>query len=125
MIDENVRAAFRQAAELPELLEPASAAKLHGAWIPVDAPDAIDPHVEFSESGDWTGSDGCNGSRGRWTIEGGGELLTTSGPHTLIGCDNVPVPDWVSSARLAGFDGDELVLLDVSGAELGRLRPAD
>ncbi|MGW9166041.1 hypothetical protein [Agromyces sp. NPDC055658] len=34
-------------------------------------------------------------------------------------------PYWVMGARLAGFDGDELVLLDDAGGELGRLVRAD
>jgi hypothetical protein len=34
-------------------------------------------------------------------------------------------PYWVMGARLAGFDGDELVLLDDAGGEFGRLVRAD
>ena len=125
VIDDAVRAAFRPAAPLPEPLEPATAAELHGRWIPIDGPAATEAQVQFRESGTWGGSDGCNSSGGRWAVEGDGEFFATSGPSTLIGCDNVPVPEWVAFARLAGFDGTELVLLDVSGAELGRLEPAD
>ncbi|MCD2440900.1 META domain-containing protein [Agromyces sp. SYSU K20354] len=125
VIDEGVRAAFRDAAPLPETLEPATATELHGRWTPVDAPGANDAHVEFQRSGVWAGSDGCNGSGGRWTIADEGDLLATSGPSTLIGCDNIQVPGWIGSAHLAGFDGDELVLLDVTGSELGRLQRAD
>ena len=125
VIDDAVRAAFRPAAPLPEPLEPATGAGLQGRWTPVDAPAASKALVEFRNSGTWGGSDGCNSSGGRWAVEGEGELLTTSGPSTLIGCDNIPVPGWVAAARLAGFDGDELVLLDVSGVELGRLEAAD
>jgi hypothetical protein len=33
----------------------------------------------------------------------------------------VPVGDWLSSARRAGFDGATLVLLDQNAKELGRL----
>ncbi len=125
VIDDAVRAAFRPAAPLPEPLEPATATELRGRWIPIDGPAATEAQVQFCESGTWGGSDGCNGSGGRWAVEDEGEFVATSGASTLIGCDNVPVPEWVASARLAGFDGSELVLLDVSGAELGRLQQAD
>ena len=125
VIDDAVRAAFQPGASLPEPLVPATAAELHGRWNPVDAPAASKAMVEFRDSGTWGGSDGCNSSGGRWAVEGEGEFFATSGPSTLIGCDNVPVPEWVALARLAGFDGTELVLLDVGGGELGRLHPAD
>lgn len=58
---------------------------------------------------------------GGWVVGPVGTLLATSGVSTLIGCDNVPVGDWLSSARRAGFDGATLVLLDQHATELGRL----
>jgi len=125
VIDDATRAALGKVAALPESLEPATAAELHGRWSPVAAAVASKAHVEFHDSGAWTGSDGCNGNGGRWTTERDGELVTTAGGSTNIGCDNIPVDGWVGGARLAGFDGDELVLLDVSGVELGRLQQAD
>jgi hypothetical protein len=36
-------------------------------------------------------------------------------------CYNQHLTRWVDQARRAGLDGDELVLLDTNGAELGRL----
>jgi hypothetical protein len=125
VINEQVRAAFRPVAALPGTLEPASDAELLGRWTPVVGSPATDPHVVFLESGTWTGSDGCNGVEGRWTTEGEGELLTTSGGTTSIGCEGAGVPYWVAGARLAGFDGAELVLLDTDGTVLGRLEPTD
>jgi hypothetical protein len=38
--------------------------------------------------------------------------------------DMTAVPAWLSAARRAGFAGDVLVLRDVGGLELGRLRAA-
>ena len=116
----------RQAAALPELLEPATAAKLHGRLDPGRRPRRIDPQRWSSPSqATGPGPTAATAAAAVGRSRAGASCSRRPGRHTLIGCDNVPVPDWVSSARLAGFDGDELVLLDVSGAELGRLRPAD
>jgi hypothetical protein len=121
-IDDRVREAFRQVPALPASLDPASAASLVGRWVPVGRGLASDPHAEFSPSGSWNGSDGCNGGAGRWTVTDDGEFLATSGASTMMWCVGAMVPYWVQSARLAGFDGAELVLLDADGAELGRLQ---
>lgn len=80
--------------------------------------------VEFAADGAWTGSDGCNGNSGRWVADGAGTLLATAGPSTLMACDGAPVPSWLAAVTTAWTDGDELVLLDRDGGELGRLTPA-
>ncbi len=94
-------------------------APLDGRWIPlVDDPGKS--YLELDEN-EWTASDGCNGARGRWLDLGDGYLVTTPpGISTQIGCENIPVAEWVGQARTAGFDGDELVLFDAAGDELGR-----
>ena len=52
----------------------------------------------------------------------GGALLATSGVSTLMACDSqVPVGSWLSTAARAGFDGTELLLIDVDGSPVGRL----
>ncbi|TFC88967.1 META domain-containing protein [Cryobacterium sp. TMT3-29-2] len=75
----------------------------------------------FEADGTWTGSDGCNGSQGRWATDGAGTLLATSGVSTLIACEGAPVASWVAQARLAVIDNGELRLIDAGGSELGRL----
>ncbi len=94
-----------------------------GRWVPVvDKPG--DSFVEFS-TGAWHSSDGCNGNSGRWVDLGGGYVLATpSSISSQIGCENVPVAEWVGAARTAGFDGETLVLFDAAGEELGHLTPA-
>lgn len=115
-------------AALPAGLTPAGAPSLIGRWVPADGAGAASPKpagVTFAPDGHYTGSDGCNATAGRWAAGDGGLLLATSGPMTLMGCaDMVAVPSWVGGAGRAGFDGPTLVLVDASGAELGRLRPA-
>ncbi|MFF2388563.1 hypothetical protein [Agromyces sp. NPDC058104] len=121
VIDDRVRAYFADPAPLPVGLTAVEADDLLGRWVPAGGSFASDPHVDFLASGTWTGSDGCNGQGGRWAVEGDGELLVTSGPSTLIGCDGAPAPGWVAGAASAAFDDTELVLIDRDGAELGRL----
>jgi hypothetical protein len=110
-------------APLAPHLRAATSQDLVGYWVPLDD-FPTRPFVEFDAGPPrtWAGSDGCNGVGGVWRLGNGGWLLATSGPQTAIGCEGVPMSAWVSDAARAGFDGDELVLLDMSGAELGRLR---
>ncbi|WP_158228335.1 META domain-containing protein [Pseudonocardia sp. MH-G8] len=79
--------------------------------------------VTLAADGRWTGSDGCNNTKGTWRSGPEGELTATSGPSTMIGCENVPIASWLTDATRAGFDGDTLVLRDATGAETGRLVP--
>ncbi|MFC8846741.1 MULTISPECIES: hypothetical protein [unclassified Micromonospora] len=105
---------------LPATLTPVDPHRLARHWVPVSGHRAA--YVKFTAGGGWHGSDGCNDSRGRWLTAPGGALLATVGAVTLVGCESVPVDHWLSTARRAGFDGADLVLLDVRGRETGRLR---
>lgn len=118
-VDVRVREALAPPAPLPEGLQAVTAHELVGRWVPL-RPASTDPHAVFLQDGTWQGSDGCNGGSGRWSVTQG-QFLGTSGPSTAIGCEGAPVPGWVGSARLAGFDGGELVFLDADAQELGRL----
>ena len=51
----------------------------------------------------------------------GGELVTTSGPSTLIGCDGAPTGAWLAQARRAAVVGDSLTLYDGAGQLVARL----
>lgn len=114
---------------LPSGLIPADRQKLLGRWVPAGGPGAAaagsgpaTPSVTLVGDGSYSGSDGCNGASGRWTSGAGGLILATGGPMTLIACVNsAAVPGWLAGAGRAGFDGEELVLIDTNGAELGRL----
>ncbi len=114
-------AAFRMPAPLPSEIAAATPEQLIGRWEPTERTGMTDPHVEFALDGSWVGSDGCNGGSGRWAMGSDGEFFATSGPTTLMGCDGALVPIWVATARMAGFDGSLLLLLDQDGRELGRL----
>lgn len=121
-LTEQVHAAFRAAASLPEGLTPATDAALLGTWVPVAYAVSTDPYALFEADGTWTGSDGCNGGSGRWVVGADGEFLATSGPSTLIACEGAAVPSWVAQATTAGINSDGwLLLFDASGTEIGRL----
>jgi META domain len=98
---------------------------LVGRWVPVgDAGRAAPtrPFVELAADGTYTGSDGCNRTRGPWSAGLDGTLHVGPGPSTRMACpDMVAVPSWFTLAARLRFDGAELVLLDAGGAELGRV----
>jgi hypothetical protein len=123
VVTDELRARFREPAPLPERLEPATVATLRGGWVTAAAADRGNGRgfVEFKDGMTWAGSDGCNGLSGRFAVDARGELLTTHGFSTLIGCDMSPATQWVGQTRRAAFDGETLVLLDVDAHELGRL----
>lgn len=120
-VTEEARKALRGPQPLPQELQPATAGRLTGRWVPADGRYETDPHVVLHEDGTWSGTDGCNGGGGAWALHENEWLLSTAGPSTAIGCEGAPVDWWVGGASLAGFDGDVLVLLDRDAAELGRL----
>ena len=115
-------------AALSSGLQPVSETTLATArWLPVATLDSDRwsdrerPHVSFAVGGGWSGSDGCNGLGGRWSMDPTtGEWLSGRGSQTEIGCDNVDVASMVATARTVGSDGDELVFLDPDGNETGR-----
>ncbi len=81
------------------------------------------PFVELAEDGTYTGSDGANGTSGKWSSGPAGTLEVTVGPSTrMAGPDMVPVPTWFTNATRARFDGEVLVLLDADDAEVARLQ---
>ncbi|KAA1013826.1 META domain-containing protein [Pseudonocardia sp. EV170527-09] len=102
----------------------AAASDLTGVrWLPADGTAQGRAFAEFAPDGTWTGSDGCNGQSGEWTLGGDGALRATAGPSTLIGCENVPVARWVSGAVRVETDGDALLLHPAAGEPV-RLVPA-
>ncbi|MEJ8278582.1 hypothetical protein [Pseudonocardia spirodelae] len=89
----------------------AAAADLTGVrWLPADGAAGGRAYAEFAPDGTWTGSDGCNGQGGTWSLDADGTFTATANPSTLIGCENVPVAQWVSSAVRVAVDGGDLLL---------------
>ena len=120
-VTDDVRERYAPPADLPPGLDPADSAALIGTWRPADGA-GVGVFLQLDRDGSWHGSDGCNQQGGRWVAGPDGLLLAVSGPSTLIGCDNVPVGGWLTQATRAGLDGEDLVLVDRTGAEIARLR---
>ena len=114
------RPVFVEPAPLPDGLTAPTTDDLIGRWVPPAAYET-EPYVELLADTSWTGSDGCNGADGSWVLGEDGLWLATGGPMTLIGCDGAGVPGWLVGTGRVGLDGATLVLLDVTGAEVGRL----
>ncbi len=101
----------------------ATAADLTGVrWLPADGTARGRAFAEFAPDGTWTGSDGCNGQSGEWTLGDGGALRATAGLSTMIGCENVPVARWVSEAVHVETEGDALLLHPATGEPVRLVR---
>lgn len=109
---------------LPTNATPATATTILGKWVPYPKRqyrDGKTPYLDFNKDGSWSGSDGCNGSGGPWALASGGEVVTTSGPSTLIGCDGAPTGAWLMQAGRAAISGDLLTLYAPGGQVVARL----
>lgn len=110
---------------LPEGVRAPTAEELTRRWVPAQAAPGSKAFVAFAADGTWTGSDGCNRAGGRYVLGAGGRLPATSGPQTLIGCENSPAPSWVPHAARVGLSGVELRFYNPTGILLGAVAPAD
>ncbi len=117
---------------LPDGMVPPTPEQLtSGRWVPASGsanePGSPDQsYAEFVSSGSWSGSDGCNGQGGSWSLDSQtGEWLASAGPQTLIGCDNVDVAGILTSARTVAIEEGQLVFYDAKGQQNGRLAPAE
>jgi hypothetical protein len=127
-------------------LRPVTAQDLVGTWISAQLPATVTvpsrspsataapqapavAFIRFTSDATFVSSDGCNGGRGRWAVsDGGGVVMTDSGPNGLVGCMNSDGPPIIDvdlpfyQAVRAGFDGEVLVLLSRTGREIARVR---
>ena len=111
------------AAATPEVF---SAKTVAGTWRPVQMvgvqslkkarPD--DPVLVFKPDGTWTGSDGCNGLQGTYSIGQRGAFSATLGPQHLVGCDNVPHTGVLNAAKRIAVSGDTLQFFGPDGQKL-------
>jgi hypothetical protein len=120
VVTEAMRRAWAEPAPLPHGVRPASAADALGRWVPGRRGSLA--YVRFDVGGHYAGSDGCNGAGGRYLLGAGGLVIATSGLSTLIGCENSPLPGWVTAAGRLGIRGGQLVFVDPQGKVLGAAR---
>ncbi|WP_146078070.1 META domain-containing protein [Subtercola sp. Z020] len=98
---------------------PATTSTLPGTWIVADTYNSPDqPFLTFEHDGTWTGSDGCNGAEGTWSMTSAGVLTTTAGPTTQIYCDGEQLPFYLIDSESARFDGTDLTLVGHDGSDL-------
>ncbi|KZX20081.1 META domain-containing protein [Rathayibacter tanaceti] len=98
---------------------------LVGRWVTgvsYESPEV--PFLLIAGDGTWTGSDGCNGAQGEWSVDAKGALSVSAGPGTLIACDGVALPRIFSEAAMASIDGGRLRLFDGEGATVVKLARA-
>lgn len=106
--------------------QPPTAQTVSGTWRPLQmagfkalkAARPDDPVLMFRPDGTWTGSDGCNGLQGTYSIGQRGEFTATSGPQHMIGCNNVPHTGVLMSAKRVAIDGDTLQFFGADGRQL-------
>lgn len=82
------------------------------------APRPDDPVLVFKADGTWTGSDGCNGLQGTYSIGQRGAFSATSGPQHLVGCENVPHTGVLHAAKRIAISGDTLQFFGADGRQL-------
>jgi hypothetical protein len=125
-----LKAALAAPKPLPPALTPATHDRLLGAWVSaLPRPSSglrhdTEPGITFAADGSYHGTDGCNGTDGRWASDDTGALIITGGASAAMGCDNVDVVRWVGLAAWAALDHGALVLVGPDGAETGRLKRA-
>jgi heat shock protein HslJ len=106
--------------------QPPTAQTVSGTWRPLQmagfkalkAARPQDPVLAFRPDGTWTGSDGCNGLQGTYSIGQRGEFTATSGPQHMIGCDNVPHTGVLTTAKRIAVTGDTLQFFGADGRQL-------
>jgi heat shock protein HslJ len=69
-------------------------------------------HLTFLDDGTWTGSDGCNGQSGDYTIATDGHLKADPNPQTLIACPGADINAALDSSDHIAIDGTHLLLYD-------------
>jgi heat shock protein HslJ len=77
-----------------------------------------DPVLVFKPDGTWTGSDGCNGLQGTYTIGQRGAFTATVGPQHLVGCENVPHTGVLHAAKRIAVTSDTLQFFGADGRQL-------
>lgn len=118
VVTEQMRQSWREPAQLPQGVRPASAMDVQRTWKPLGSRPSH-AFLTFGAEGRYHGSDGCNGVGGAYVLGREGVVLATSGPMTLIGCENSPLPSWVAQAGRLGLRDGRLLFVSPTGKVLG------
>ncbi len=104
----------------------ASAQSISGTWRPtkldgyttMKSARPEDPTLTFNPDGTWTGSDGCNGISGTFTIGQRGEFTSKADGQRLIECANVPHTAALNVAKRVAVDSKTLQFYAGDGREV-------
>lgn len=81
-----------------------------------------EPSLEFTDSGRYSGTDGCNTVGGDYTVDGTtvdlGAMFST-----MMFCEGVDT--WLVRGATAELDGDTLTIFDEDGERIGTLDRAE
>jgi len=79
------------------------------------------PHLVLSSDGTMTGNDGCNNISATFAVDG---TAITFDPFstTLKACFGVDT--WLSAGHAAEVDGDEMIVTNIDGVQIGTLTRA-
>jgi hypothetical protein len=122
VVTQALRDRFTSPSAVPPGLVAATPSQLIGYWVSAASP-TLRGFAELRADGSWGGSDGANSSIGRWSAAPDGQLVTSQGAQTAVGCapgECADVEGWFASAARAAFDGTTLVLLRADGSVVGR-----
>ena len=86
-----------------------------GDWV---SDEQGDPHLTFTEGGRVSGSDGCNGIGGEYSVSEDVATVTL-GAATLKACPGVD--DWLRGVTSVTVDGDTMHVMNESGEDIGTL----
>ncbi|MGO1735409.1 MAG: META domain-containing protein [Leucobacter sp.] len=87
-----------------------------GTWA---SDEKGNPFLKFRDDGRVTGSDGCNGLQGDYTVED--ETVTIKrGASTLMACPGVD--DWLGKFSSITVAGDTMTVFNEDGDEIGQLQ---
>lgn len=95
----------------------AADAGIPGVWGA--SPESGDAYLELADTGEFTGSDGCNRLMGSWSTENETSVTFTGIGSTRMACENVDT--WLAAAASATLDGQIMTILDETGADIGTL----
>ena len=81
-----------------------------------------EPQLVIDEDGTVSGTDGCNRMTGTWSEGEDQDVTFDDMAVTQMACEGVD--DWLRTVATGEVEGDELVLYDESGEQIGTLARA-
>ncbi len=118
-----IRTAFIAAAAMATLTlsacaSPAATGTAVGSWG--NAKATTEPSLEFTQDGEYSGTDGCNRVHGSYTEKPDGTVDLGAMLSTMMACEGVDT--WLIQAQTGEIKNDVLTLRDEGGKQIGELK---